>query len=259
MKEREKFAESNIYEGIVSFRAVVDAINAGNSDRRIVKVFYDKEKAKKRPKELSFLKAKSYEQNFVFEITDQKTIDEMTLGTNHGGIAFVCTERNYPNVQKDSIKENGFYVVLDGIEDPYNFGYALRSIYASGADGIVLPKRNWLGVSGVVCRASAGASEKMPVFIYENEDFVDIFKAKGYRLVCSDIENSVSMYEYDLKKPILLVVGGEKRGISSSLLKKADGIVRIEYGVDTGFALSAASASTVLSFEILRQNKTHTN
>ena len=59
----------------------------------------------------------------------------------------------------------------------------------------------------------------------------------------------------NLQKPILLVVGGEKRGISSEMLAEADQIVRIDYGRDFRGSLSAASAATVMAFEILRQNR----
>ena len=144
--------------------------------------------------------------------------------------------------------------MIEGIEDPYNFGYALRSIYAAGADGIILSERNWLTAAGVVCRSSAGASERLNTYIATN-DFITDFKTKGYKIVCADIKNSVSVYEADLKKPILLIVGGEKRGISASLLKEADQIVRIDYGRRFDAALSAASASTILAFEIFRNNK----
>ena len=144
--------------------------------------------------------------------------------------------------------------MIEGIEDPYNFGYALRSIYASGADGIILSKRNWLSAAGVVCRSSAGASERLNVFI-DNGDFINIFKSKGYKIVCADIKNSISVYDADLKKPILLIVGGEKRGISSSVISQADQIIRIDYGRRFDAALSAASAATILAFEVYKSNK----
>ena len=83
----------------------------------------------------------------------------------------------------------------------------------------------------------------------------EYLKNKGYKIVCADLDNSISMYDADLKKPLLLIVGGEKRGISSSVLQQADSIVRIEYGKDFPAALSAASASTVLGFEVYRQNR----
>ena len=255
MKERDKFENSNTFEGIVSFRAVLSAILENKSNRKILKVYYDTEKAKRKPKEYSFLKAKSYEQGYILELVEKQVIDEFTLGNSHGGLAFVCSDRSYLSLDENSIEEKGFYVMLDGIEDPYNFGYSLRSLYASGVSGIILPERNWLSVSGVVCRASAGASEQLDIYITPDDSFVSTFKNKGYKIVCADLDNSIPMYDADLKKPLLLVVGGEKRGISSQILQQADCIVRIEYGKDFSAALSAASASTVLGFEVYRQNR----
>ena len=185
---------------------------------------------------------------------DKAEIDKITVGASHGGIVAICGERQYSKISKEKIIKDGFYVMIEGIEDPYNFGYALRSIYASGADGIILSERNWLSASGVVCRSSAGASERLNIFI-ENDDFIKTFKECGYKVVCADIKNSVSIYEADLKKPILLIVGGEKRGISSSILKEADQIVRIDYGRRFDAALSAASASTILAFEVYKSNR----
>ena len=88
-----------------------------------------------------------------------------------------------------------------------------------------------------------------------SEKAAEIFKAMGYRLICADLPNSLPVYDCDLSLPVFLVVGGEKRGISRSVLEKADAIVRIDYGRDFPAALSAASAATVLGFEIFRQNK----
>ena len=62
-------------------------------------------------------------------------------------------------------------------------------------------------------------------------------------------------YEADMKKPVFLIVGGEKRGISSSVISKADQIVRIDYGRSFDAALSAASASTIIAFEVYKQNR----
>lgn len=255
IKEESRFKDSCVFEGMTSIRALLDNLKAGKEDaRKIVKILYDNAKAKSKSKEIGYLKKMA--ELFSFDVLgiDADTIDEYTVGASHGGIIALCAKKTYPKLTSESIIENGFYVMIEGIEDPYNFGYALRSIYAAGADGIILSERNWLSAAGVVCRSSAGASERLNVFI-ESDDFINDFKAKGYRVVCADIKNSVSVYEADLKKPILLIVGGEKRGISSSLLKQADQIIRIDYGRQFDAALSAASAATILAFEIYRNNK----
>ena len=146
-------------------------------------------------------------------------------------------------------------MLLEGIEDPYNFGYALRSIYASGADGVVLTPRNWMSAAGVVCRASAGASELLPLSVAEPLEAVDIFRSRGYKIVCADLRDAVDVYDAELKRPLLIIVGGERRGISRVLLDAADLRVRLPYGRDFGASLSAATASSLIAFEVLRQNR----
>ncbi|MBQ7760649.1 MAG: RNA methyltransferase [Clostridia bacterium] len=255
IKENIRYEGSCVFEGMTSIRALLDNLKENKPNaRKIEKILYDCTKEKSKAKELGYLKKMASLFGFEIEAVDSACIDNYTVGASHGGIIAICSEREYEKLSLSSIKENGFYVMLEGIEDPYNFGYALRSIYASGADGIILSERNWLSASGVVCRSSAGASERIDVYIADN-DFIDCFKKRGYKIVCADIKNSVSVYEADLKKPIFLIVGGEKRGISSKVLAQADQIVRIDYGRDFASALSAASASTILAFEVFRNNK----
>lgn len=255
IKEASRFASSTIFEGMTSVRALIDNLKSDKPNaRKIEKILYDEAKLAKKGKEIGYLKKMGEIFGFPVVATTEKEISSLSIGASHGGIIAFGGEREYPSIDENSIKENGFYVMIEGIEDPYNFGYAMRSIYASGVDGFILSKRNWLSASGVVCRSSAGASERADIYI-ASDDFIEIFKNKNYKIVCADIKNSVSIYEADLKKPIFLIVGGEKRGISSSVLSQADQIVRIDYGRDFDAALSAASASTIIAFEVFKQNK----
>ena len=256
IKEESRFHASTVFEGMTSIRSVLDNLKEQRENaRKIKKILIDTEKIKSKSKEIAYLKKMSELFDFEIDFVSDEEISKYTVGASHGGIIAFCDERLYDKISEKSIIENGFYVMIEGIEDPYNFGYALRSIYASGADGIILSERNWLSAAGVVCRSSAGASERLNVYI-ANDGFIEAFKSKGYKVVCADIKNSISVYDADLKKPILLIVGGEKRGISSSILNKADQIVRIDYGRRFDAALSAASASTILAFEVFKNNKT---
>lgn len=243
-------SELVLFEGMVSVSAV---LNSSLNERKIKKVLFDEDKKKQKKRQLDYLLAMSEKHGFEIEYVTSDYLDSITQGKTHGGVAAYCADRKIPTITPDIIKDGGFYVYVDGIEDPFNFGYTLRSIYAAGADGAVLPPRNWMSASSTVCRSSAGASEKMPLFTSCDEMY-DMFKERKYKIVCAGIRNSVSAYDADLKKPLLLVVGGEKRGISSSVLQRADSIVRLEYGREFMQSLSASSAATVLAFEVLRQN-----
>ncbi len=251
MKEKIFDKEEFIFEGMVSISAV---INSEIKGRKITKILFDKDKIKSKKKQYDYLRAMSELHGFCIELTDESTLDSLTVGTTHGGVIAYCTDREIKEISACDIPDGGFYVYIEGIEDPYNFGYALRSVYASGADGVILSPRNWMTASATVCRASAGASERCALYT-ASDDMISIFKDKGYKVVCAGIRDSVSAYDADLKKPLLLIVGGEKRGISANLLQNADTVVRLDYGREFMQSLSAASAAGILAFEVLRQNR----
>lgn len=253
-KEESRQQDSTFMEGMVSFRAVIRGIESGVSDRKILRVLYDREREKRLAGHLSYIRAMSYRHDFEVIPIDGSEIEALATGTSHGGILTVCSDRTLPDLSEAEIAVGGFYVMIEGIEDPYNFGYVLRSLYAAGVNGVLLSPRNWMSAAGVVCRASAGASEQLPIYIAESLDAADRFHRYGYRVIASDLEHSTPMWETDLSLPLLLIVGGERRGISRALLNECDGIVRIDYGRDFEAALSAASAATLLAFEVLRQN-----
>lgn len=247
----------NIFEGMTSLSAIIKKQEEQPAHARtILKVLFDEAKTTSKKRELDFLRRKSHELGFAMEAATNEDISRFSTGNTHGGIIAFCSKREIPLLKDnmEQIKNNGVYILLDGIEDPYNFGYAVRSIYASGADGIILSERNWMNVAGIVSKSSAGTSELADMFLAAPLDAVQIMRSLGYRVVAAGIRNAVSMYQANFKKPVLLIVGGEKRGISASLLSESDEIVRIEYGRSFRGSLSAASAATILAYEILRQN-----
>ena len=258
-KESVKFQDSLCFEGMTSIRAIIEGIDSGVNDRRILNILFDKEKLVKNAKTIGYLRAVSSKYSFTVSESDSDELDKITLGTSHGGIVALCDERNIPDLDENTfnekIKKNGFYAMIQGIEDPYNFGYALRSLYAVGCDGIILGERNWMSAAGVVCRSSAGASEMFPVYKCDEIEAAKMFKDAGYNVVCADERTENILGECDLHFPILLIVGGEKRGISRGLLDLADTLVKIPYGREFKASLSAASATTMFAYEIMRQNR----
>lgn len=254
-KEETRFIASTVMEGMTSISSLLAAREAGINDRVIEKILFDRDKKRKKEREYSFLLAKCKSLDIPLVLTDAAEIDALTVGNTHGGIIALCGERTIPHPTAENLPQNAFLCLLEGIEDPYNFGSALRSLYAAGVDGILVGERNWLSAAGVVARASAGASEALPLFAGNVQDSVALCKEQGYRVVCAGIRDAVGLYEADLKKPLLLVVGGEKRGISAEMLALADQVVRIDYGRAFRGSLSAAAAATVIAFEVLHQNQ----
>ena len=255
-KEAEKFVDSSVMEGMFSIRAILRAAEDGVNDRKIEKILFDKNKKKSKAHELAFLRAKSANLGFEIEFVDAEKLEEITIGNSHGGIVALCTDRTIGKIENMNIRENGFYAMLEGIEDPYNFGYCLRSLYAAGVDGILVGERNWFSAAGVVSRASAGASELFEIAAGEPTELIDVFRKKGYTVIAADkTDDAVPVYDTKITRPVLLVVGGEKRGITRAVLEKCDKVVCLDYGRRFGAALSAASAASILAFEIFRQNR----
>lgn len=254
-KDFDNFKNSNFFEGMVSISSVICAMENKTSDRRIECVYFDNSKTAKKSRELAYLTRKAKIHKFEIKLCDSDFFAERCISNTHGGIVADCTDRTIPDLSALVLKKNGFYAMIEGIEDPYNFGNAMRSLYASGVDAVILSPRNWMGVAGIVARSSAGASELSELYISDSVGAADFFKSNGYKVVCADINKSVDIYSADLTKPLFLIVGGEKRGLSSALRQKCDFAVRLDYGREFKNALSAESATSIVAFEVYRQNR----
>jgi len=182
-------------------------------------------------------------------------IAQQTEGPSHGGLVALAGERRF--VSMDDLTQRSdspFVVMLDGIEDPFNFGYAVRALYAAGADGLIVRPRNWMAATGTVARASAGASEWMPTAVADTvEDAAAAMRRRGLRVAAAARHNAASLYDANLAAPLFLLIGGERRGITRSFLERADLRIQIPYGRTYRASLGAAAATAVFAFEIMRQ------
>lgn len=189
------------------------------------------------------------------EVESAAFFAEHAAGQTHGGVLAQVGPRRYQALEElGAGQARPFVAMLDGLEDPFNFGQAVRALYAAGAHGLVVRPRNWLSAATTVTRASAGATELLPTAVVETaDDAAAFFRARGLRVACAAREGAVSLYEADLAGSLFLLVGGEKRGITRSFLERADLRLVIPYGRQFGASLGAAASTAVLAFEIMRQ------
>lgn len=239
--------ELALLEGLISVSA---ALRAGSRPVHTVYVRKDK-----RDRDVSNLIREAQGAGAQVERVDADALDELAQGKTHGGIVARVGARRF--VSLDALLGQNpvpLVIMLDGVEDPYNFGQAVRAFYAAGADGLVVRPRNWMSAAGVVARASAGASEWMPTAVSETaEEAAEFFRARGLTVACADKDRAVSLYDADLTMPLFLLIGGEKRGVTRSFADRADIRLRIPYGRRFAQALDTTSAAAVLAFEIMRQ------
>lgn len=238
--------EKILLEGSISVKA---ALEAGR--REVYEIITDPRPA---DRNRNYILNLAREKNVTITMASTEEIESLAGGTSHGGLLAWVGDRQYCNAETLLDHPSPFLVALEGIEDPYNFGGAMRSLYAAGVTGVLVPQRNWCSAASVVTKASAGASEFLDVATVNDWDNVlSVAKEKGIRILCAERKDAVSLYETDLTGPILLVFGGEMRGISARIRKHADLNVFLPYGSDFRNALSANSAAAVFAFEAYRQ------
>ena len=172
-----------------------------------------------------------------------------------GGIAAYVGNRCFSSDNEALEAPVPFTVLLEGIEDPYNFGYILRTLYAAGADWVVLPRRNFFTASEIVIRASAGASELLRVAVTDDPaDFCRRASSAGrYIVSTANSKDAKNIFSVRLRPPVCLVIGGEKRGISKGVLEASDVTLKIKYARNCAFSLPAVSATSVIAFEVAQK------
>ena len=248
-----------IFEGFHAMRSVICGAEASVTGRRVNAVYFDREKLPKKQYEYAWLKEKAKTDGFDLILADAQEIAVLASTSTHGGIVGLASPRENVGAERLSAlltdgKLGRIVFAAEGVEDPYNLGFLLRSVYAFGCDTVLLPPAVRFGADSVVCRASAGASERMYLSFSDFREAIPLFRAAHYRILAAGEKNAVSLEDAGLSLPLVVLIGGEKRGLSSSLLSLCDGVVRIDYARPVFASLSAASAAAVLSYEIARRN-----
>lgn len=245
---------SIVIEGKISIDAVLRS-----KYRKVLTIYYDvaklqRIKNKKRARLLKQTLESANSKEVKIEPVDQKWFEKHAIGKTHGGIAALVTERIYQKIPELLKSKLGIYFFLDGIEDPYNLGYTIRSLYAAGIDGILMRQRDWHNVEGIIIKSSAGTSELMPIALVEDlETTTNFFKSKKYTIACTGKDESQSIYKSSLKPPLFVIIGGEKRGIDRTFMEKADLRLNIPYDREFAGSLPLNSVAVIIGFEILRQ------
>lgn len=202
--------------------------------------------------------AKARDLGVVIQYTDRKALDRAAgPGVHHQGAVAYVTDFEYCQVE-DILKiakdkgEDPFIIVLDGLEDPHNFGAIMRSVDVSGAHGIIISKHRAVPVTATVEKASAGAAEYVPVARVTNiASAVEQLKEAGVWVAAADMDGD-SLYDAPLDGPIALVIGNEGKGISRIVMDKSDICVSIPMMGKVN-SLNASNAAAILMYEVVRR------
>ena len=185
-------------------------------------------------------------------------LDRMAGNAAHQGVVAVTSAKQYSDLDDVVGAKRGQYslvVVLDGVEDPHNLGAILRTADAAGADGIVIPERRAASVTGTVTKASAGASEHLPIAKVTNiARTVEELKERNIWTVGLDERGSQTYDALDYNMDCALVLGAEGKGLHDLVKRKCDFLVSIPmFGKVSSLNVSVAAA--VVLYEIVRQRR----
>jgi len=238
-----------LVEGHVSVEAVLEA-----GARPVQRVWA----VRPGDRRLGRLRALARARGVTIDQVEADIIDELASGRTHGGVIALVgarRERSVPDLLAE-VGEGSLLVMLDGIEDPFNFGQAVRALYAAGVGGLAV-RRSWETALATVTRASAGASELLPTAVTESaESAAASCRMAGMRVACAvSAAHASELHEADLTGGLFLLIGGERRGVTRSFVEQADLQVRIGYGRDKAPDLGAAAAAAIIGFEALRQRR----
>jgi 23S rRNA (guanosine2251-2'-O)-methyltransferase len=176
-------------------------------------------------------------------------------GSNHQGVIAFAAAAEYTDAEEilDSLPETALLVLLDGVEDPRNFGAILRTAECSGVDGIFIPERRAVGMTETVAKSSAGAVEHVKVAKVTNLNrLIDDLKSRGIWVVGTAGEADMNYTEWDWKQPTALVMGSEGGGLHRLVAENCDALVKIPMYGKIG-SLNVSVAAGVMLFEARRQ------
>src|SRR5215467_9507985 len=140
-------------------------------------------------------------------------LDRMAGNNAHQGVVAVTSAKQYSDLD-DLISakrgQHSLIVVLDGVEDPHNLGAILRTADAAGGDGVIIPERRAAGVNATVAKASAGASEHLPIAKVTNiARAIEELKEKNIWVVGLDERGDKPYDSLDYNMDCAVVLGAE--------------------------------------------------
>lgn len=148
-----------------------------------------------------------------------------------------------------------FLLILDGIEDPHNFGAILRTAEAAGVHGVVIRKVRQVQVNETVHKTSTGASELVPIVRVANiAETISSLKESGIDVIGVEIDGSEVYNLHDCRRDLALVVGSEGKGLARLVKERCSAVVKIPMRGKIN-SLNASVATGIMLFEVLRQRR----
>jgi len=181
-------------------------------------------------------------------------------GLHQGVVAFTkAAEYSDADEILSQISDTSLLLILDGVEDPRNFGAILRTAECAGVHGTFIPEHRSVGLNETVAKSSAGAAEHAKIAKVTNLNrLIEELKQKNVWVVGTAAEAETNYSEWDWTRPSALVLGSEGKGLHRLVAENCDVLVKIPmYGKIQSLNVSVAAG--VILFEAQRQREISAN
>lgn len=197
--------------------------------------------------------------HLVVQAVPKNKLDDLSDHGNHQGV--VVTVSPFAYVELDTLLEQlhanqqePFFLILDNLNDPRNFGSILRTADAVGVNGVIIPKRRASGVTGLVAKTATGAIEHLPIVRVTNlVQTIQQLKAAGIWIFGTDMTGT-DYRHWNAQGPIALVIGNEGKGLSTLVKQQVDQMLTIPM-IGHVQSLNASVAAGILLYQAFTSRK----
>jgi 23S rRNA (guanosine2251-2'-O)-methyltransferase len=235
---------------VCGIHPVLEALNAGS--RTIERVVVTKGVRNKRI--LEVIKRAS-ERGVPLRFEPREALDRAADGERHQGVLAIVADKGLLSLEElhKTARTPPLFMLLDGVEDPRNLGAIIRSVDAAGADGVLLPDRHTASLSDAAARTAAGALDSVKIARIGNVvQALETLKSKGFWIVGFDGSGKERWDAVDYKRPVVLVLGGEGKGIRRLVKEHCDHIVSLPVFGQVS-SLNVSVAAGIALYEAVRQ------
>lgn len=204
---------------------------------------------------LNKIKELAREKGIVFQFAGREKFQPYDEFNHQGVIAFVAPIE-YMELEDflEKPHQNSSVVILDGVEDVHNLGAIIRTCVCSGVEAVIIPSRRNVQVNSVVEKISAGAVNHIPIIkVNSLVNAVQKMKESDWWIIATDASAKDNYFDVDYNNMnFAIIMGAEHAGVSKSLLKASDYVVKIPMLKDFN-SLNVSNALSAIIFETVRQ------
>ena len=231
----------------------IHAVSESLSARRVSRLMHERGAGPR----VDALVARAHELRIPIETLDRRAMDKITRGGVHQGVAAEVQPLPAYTVEELVREADGppLIVVLDGIEDPQNFGAILRSVDASGATGLIRQARHSAPLDGATAKASAGAVNHVRIATVVNiSRAIEELQELGVWTVGFDASAEDPYDAVDYTLPTALVFGAEGTGLRRLVRETCERLVAVPMAGQVA-SLNVSVTAGIGLFEANRQRR----